>query len=465
MLQYEFDREAKRQQPFSIRPADTWEQPSVLTLQQKNTGQGRNEIPVNYENTSKMFKLNEDCLLHLFQYLDLDSLVNLSEVCQLFHKLLHRHLFPQIQTFELKNLHDIIKMPLSKLRRTLRCIGSHIVDLKYTCNIYGDLSLSSRFLETIAQHVGRNLRRAKFLDSLICNREQIAIIAPILGNLESLEINDLNHDFDYDVDFEELCPNLIELKLKINMRLMRCCKPWSRLQRLSITNNEYLNTFTFLSIIEQNPQLTCLEFDIFDPEIRLRAIANHLPMLQKLTLEAVNANLGAWHFVHLDRLEHLSEINLLTLEYEHLRGIFDCLATFVGLRRISVHAFRPEEEEEDGEQDYERSLIDLARGLPHLEYFAVRSIAMTENTLVELIRIAIALKTLHVHWCHLVPSDALILNILNVLKCHRIQPNEPLKLFLNPGDLIGLHIKRNEEVQQHVQISAACKHFGFDDCD
>lgn len=462
LLQHEFNREARKQQPFFIRPANTWEQPQQQQQQQQNQEQNLS----NDENPPEMFRLNEDCFLHLFKYLDRDSLVNLSEVCTLFHKLLKRYCFPTIHKFELNNIHDVITMPLSKMRRTLRCIGTHITDLKYKCDIYGDLNISCRFLEIMVLHIGQNLRRARFLDSHICYNDQISIIAPILRNLSSLEITDMNHDLDYDVDFEELCPDLIELKLNLNMRLIKCCKPWNRLRHLTITNNEFLNTITFISLIEQNTQLESLEFDVFDPDIRLRTIGNHLTMLQKLTLEAVHSNLGAWHFVHLNRLEHLSEINLLTLEYEHLRGIFDCLATFQGLRVISVHAYRPEYEEDeiDDEQDYERSLIDLAKQLPHLQHFAIRSIAITEKTLVHFIRYAIALQSLHVHWCHLTPSDALILNITSMLKLNRgEQPTELLKLYLNPGDLIGLRTKRNEDVQRYLQISAACKHFGFDD--
>lgn len=465
LLQHEFIREAKGQQIFHICPADTWEQPFLQQQQlPQHSDDQLEDVSVNDETTSEMFKLNEDCFIHLFKSMDLDTLVNVSEVCKLFHRLCHQYCFSRFRTFELNNLHEVIKMPLRKMRRTLRCIGPHITDLKYTCNIYGDSNISSRFLETMAQHIGLNLRRAKFLDSLICENEQLAIIAPILKNLETLVIYDINHDLDYDVDFEEICPNLIELQLKINMRLIRCCKPWRRLQRLSITNNEFLNTMTFLSIVEQNPQLTCLEFDVFDPEIRLRAIANHLPMLEKLTLEAVHANLGAWNIVHLNELQHLSEINLLTLEYEHLRGIFDCLSAFVNLRHISLHAYCPEDEEEDGEQDYERSLIGLAKCLPHLEYFAIRSISITENTLVEFIRFASSLKTLHVHWCSLSPTDAMILYIVNVLKFHRAENNSTLKLFLNPSDLMEIHVKRNEDVRRHLQISAACTHFGFDNC-
>lgn len=452
-LQHEFDREARKQQPFYIQPANSWEQPT------ENTDRPSKH---DLKQTSEIFTLNEDCMLHLFKFLDLDSMVNLSEVCKLFHQLLRKHCFPRIQKFTVYNFNDTFSMPLAKMRRTLNCIGPHITDLKYTCNIYNDLSQTSRFLEALAEYIGPNIRRAQFFSSLICEDNQILTIAPILRHLESLEIHDINYDLDNDVDFEELCPNLVELKLKINMRLIKCCKPWAQLRNLSVMNNEYLHTMTFLSFIEQNPGLTTLEFDIFDADIRLRTVADHLSMLEKLTMDSVDSNLGGWNFVHISRLQHLTEINLLTLDYEHLRGICDCLTTFSGLRKISLHAYRPEAEvDDDGEMDYERSIVDLARQLSHLEEFALRSVAIIENTLVNFIRYASQLKILHIHWCHLDISDAMIFKIVNILKCNWNEQKKPLSMFLNPADLIDLHAAKGDDVKRFLSLSAKCQHFGF----
>lgn len=458
-LQHEFDREARKHQPFRIEPADTWQQPH-----ENDNRLRRRSIPNSPidEREPEMFKLNEDCFLHLFKFLDLDSLVNLSEVCKMFHKLIHSHCFPRIKRFEVNNDGDSIPMPLAKMRRTLLCIGPHITDLKYKNNVYaGDSYRKTKFLETLVQNVGTKIRRAQFLSNSICEDNRISVIAPILKHLESLEIYDINYDLSYDVDFEALCPNLVELKLKMNMRFDNCCKPWARLQHLTMLNNEYLNTMTFVSFVEQNPQLRTLEFDIFDADIRLQNVANSLPMLQKLTLDSVDSNLAGWNFVHLSKLQHLTEINLLTLDYQHLRGIIDCLATFTGLQRISLHAYRPEEEEEDGELDYERSLIDLAQRLPHLQEFTMRFVAVIQQTLVDFVRFSSQLQIFHIHWCIKSISDELILNLVNVIKLFKPQQNEPLKLFVNPADLIKLHIARNEEVRRYLRISAKCKHFGF----
>lgn len=459
LLQHDFDREAIKPQPFHIQPADSWIQPKENVLIEHHP----QRCSIDKIQTSAIFQLNVDCMLHLFKFLDLNSLVNMSEVCKMFHTLLHQHCFPHIQQFTVYNLNDTFSMPLAKMRRTLRCIGPYITDLKYTCNIYNDPNRMSRFLEALVKYIGPNIRRAQFLSSLICEDNQILIIAPFLRHLESLEIHDMNFDCDNDIDFEELCPNLIELKLNINMRLNRCCKPWQQLQHLSIMNNEYLNTITFKSFIEQNPHLQTIEFDVFDAEQRLYTVANHLPMLQKLTIDSVDSSLGAWNFVHLIGLQHLTEIHLLTINYEHLRGIFDCLATFHGLHKLSVHGYSSDhyvDNNDDDEMDYEKSLIILSQQLLHLEEFSLRSIPICEKTLINFLKFARQLNVIHIHWCHLDINDSIILNIVNMLKCQR-SANETLLMYVSPADLLNLQTNKTDEIKSFLRLSAKCQHFGF----
>lgn len=262
-----------------------------------------------------------------------------------------------------------------------------------------------------------------------------------------------------------MCPNLNELKLKMNMLLIKCCKPWARLRHLSVINNEFINTMTFIAFIKQNPQLTTLEFDVCDAEIRLRSIANHLPQLQSLTMDSMDSMLAGWHLGHVAQLQHLTEIDLLTLDYQHIRSICDGLATFTGLRKIGLHAYRPDEGDEDNERDddewdYERSIIGLAKELPNLEEFSLRSIAILEKTLFDFVRFASQLKVLHIHWCGIFITDALVLQITNILKCKRSHFNQPFMMYINPADFIYLHVRRNDEVKSCMQISSRCKHFG-----
>lgn len=430
----------------------------------------------------EIFMLNEDCLLHLFALLDLDSLVNVSAVCKFFHQLTHQHFFPRTRIFELRNCGRHTKIPLGQLRRKLQCIGPHITDLKYSCSFNPESNSGViKFLETMVENIGHNLRRLTFwnMDYSACS--QLERIKPILRNLESLDIRDNNTNLDYDVDFEELLPNLVELKLRVNMRLDRCCKRWARLQHLAITGNEFISTRTFMSFIELNPQLISLDFDLFDTNMRLRAMAEHLPLLQQLTMDSVDSNLAGWHLVHLSHLQHLTEINLLTLDYQYLSGIFDALATFKGLRKIDLHAYSPDEDEEEeeeeeereeideeireaagdqrlGERDYEQPLIDLAKQLINLEEFSVRLITVCDTTVIDFVRSARQLKILHIHSCRLNFTDTFIRNLATQIRQFKPAQNQPLKLFVNPDDSGHKHLTQNDNVKHYLEISSKCRH-------
>lgn len=248
------------------------------------------------------------------------------------------------------------------------------------------------------------------------------------------------------------------------MGLDLCCKPWSRLRHLNIINNERLHTQTFIALMAHNPQLITLEFSTFESDLRLQAIAANLSQLQKLTLDSLDWNLAGWHLVHLTGLKHLTEINLQTLDYQHLRGIFDGLATFKQLQRISLHAYRPEDEIQAGEQEYERSMVDVAKQLPHLHEFSIKSIAVTPSILMDFVQWATQLKVLHVHSCLTINNE--LINSLSIGTLALRTPSAsnaelPLQMFVNPSDLLNLSARRDEKVKQLIQVNVRCHHCGF----
>lgn len=459
-LQYEYDRESRKPLPLYIEPADTWQQPKAIAVHEKGAENSSADQASDAE--PQIFALNEDCFLHLFKFLDVDSLINTSEVCKMFHTLIHRYRFPNVHRFDVNNTAAAISMPLRKMRRTLRCIGPYITELKYQ---NANCLRQKKFLQILANYIGPNLRRAEFRNSSLCEDNHIFIIAPILQNLEYLEIYDFDYNQHDEIDFEAICPNLIELNLKVNMGLDLCCKPWSRLRHLNIINNERLHTQTFISWMEHNPQLLTLEFSTFESDLRLKAIAANLTQLQKLTLDSLDWNLAGWHLVHLTGLQNLAEINLQTLDYQHLRGIFDGLATFKQLQRISLHAYRPEDEMQAGEQDYERSMVDVAQQLPHLHEFSIKSISITPSNLMDFVQWATQLKVLHVHSCLTINNDLINSLSIGTLALFRTPLSHgadlPLQMFVNPSDLLDLSARRDEKVKRLIQVNVKCHHCGF----
>lgn len=79
----------------------------------------------------------------------------------------------------------------------------------------------------------------------------------MLENLTLLSISSYESEFDIGL-LLEMCPNLVKSKLDFNVKLGGCCKPWPKLQYLSITNH-YLDPSKLQTFLKENLQITTLE--------------------------------------------------------------------------------------------------------------------------------------------------------------------------------------------------------------
>lgn len=443
---------------LNIQPADTWEQPPPKATE-ADDGDDQMQDDANDEDIpSPFFILNEDCILEIAKYLDFDSLVILSQVCKLFHRLLHQHCFPRIREYSVQNGTSDVPMPLAKMRRSLMCIGPYITELKFKWHDYDHSNRLQRFLEKLGQYVGKNIRCVRFRDTLITD-EHIPAIKNMLKNLETLEIIVYNPDFDLDLDYQSLCPNLRKLKLLENMQFIRCCKSWPSLEHLSIVGNEYMVLNTFRTFITQNPQLKCLKFTGYHADDRLLAVAQELPNIQKLTILPSFPNLSASNIVYLSGLQNLTKLNLMYLDEGDLNGILQSLSRFVGLRVLKLHLLFDGGEGDEHYEPNQQALIGLAQDLPHLERFYTRYIKWKESTVIDFVRFGSQLKAMHIHWCNLLFTNSMIWKIVKILQTNRPQPQAtPLELFVNPSDVTGLQMIRDQDLLRHLCVKSTCRH-------
>lgn len=451
LLQHEFDKKMYKSQPFDIEPADSWHQPpETINQEQEST----RDMDVE-ESTPEIFKLNEDCLLHVFRFLDLDSLVNVANVCKMFSRLSLQHCFPRIRKYAVRN-DDDPDFTLARLRRTMLCIGSHITELSYDVEYDEDdgPGHTSKFLRVIAQNVGSNIRRARLAFNLDKdNRTQT--LAPILRELESLEIEDRDEGSSYDIDFQTLCPKLIEFTVNMDMPMVASCKPWPSLRSLSVKNNMWMTTTTLISFIKQNPQLTCLEFaiDRSNKTLLILAVTKYLSRFQKLTIvNTVNESFFGRNFTSLSNLPLLREINLEKLATNSLKSILNHLPTFTNLRKISLSCSWCADADTE---DYAHSLVGLAKKLPLLEELKLERITIDEDTVVEIISIAHQLKALNIQDCRLTISDETIPKLVDALNASRHESKDALHLILNKKELMKLDTTKWKAIERRLQLKSA----------
>ncbi|XP_055300189.1 uncharacterized protein LOC129567384 [Sitodiplosis mosellana] len=467
-LKHDFDKmmDPDKKMPFEIRPANSWNQPSenaVLPPYHDVDMEGAVPPP-------EIFILNEDCLLHLFKFLDLDSLVNMAYVCKMFRELLDTHCFPHIRKFEFKSENHfdgydprLFSMSLVKMRRTLRCIGPFITDLTFQCNAEENNrtkysvfkhDIISRFLEVLAEKIGPNIRRAWFSGILLFEEDGISRIAPILHHLEMLKIEgNYSHDGYADIDFQTLCPNLIDFELNAPVPMTKTDKPWSTLRRLACVWDEDMEPPDMQSFFEWNPQLTCVQFRIWrslDGDISVAAV--NLPLLEKIGIydDFENFCISGQSIACLNSLQYLMEVTMHDLDENCLESVIDCLKTMVRLRKIHLHLhpIQPIEFEEE----YEQSLVKLARQLPNLEHFALDGVTITEVNLIKFVRFANQLKTLKLCYCKVGFTDKLILKLVKVLECNRSQPSDALLLELDRKEFENLNVIENESMRPYLKI-------------
>ncbi|XP_031623779.1 uncharacterized protein LOC116341063 [Contarinia nasturtii] len=440
---------------FKIQPADTWTQPKQESDNIDDSIEDLEECDVAF------FTLNEDCILEIFKHLDFESLINVSEVCKLFNRLLHQHIFPHFTSFAIENSTKDIQMPLAKVRRSLICIGPYITELKFRWHDYDHNNRLQRFLEKLGQYVGKNIRRIRFWDVLLYE-EHIPAIKSIFSIVDTLEITVYNPAYDLDLDFQELCPNLRKLKLLENMQLIRCCKPWPKLEYLSNVGNEYMVLNTFRSFLAQNPQLRCLKFTAYHADERLQAVAQLIPGVQKLTILPSFPNLTASNIVYLSSLEHLTKLNLMYLDEADLNGILQCLIRFKSLRVLKLHLLYDGGEEDLHYEPNQQNLIAIAQELPNLEMFCTRYIKWKESTVKDFLKFTSRLKALHIHWSDLKITNSMIWEIFKVLQANRQPLNGiiPLELFVNATDITGIQTIRDHDILRFLNLNTKCSHIG-----
>lgn len=477
-LQHDYDVVRSNSSKFTVEPAYSWEQPAEYertTEDMRATGEDRaiedgdgRPLANQYSSTldgsngiepiSKMSMLNEDCLLHLFSFFDLDSLISTSKVCKLFHRLVNKHFFPRHKQLSV----NAISTHFAKLRQTLLCIGRYITDLKFHSSCPG--RRSNRYLQLLGETIGSNIRRVQIKCHGVLENNSMALIQPILERLETLELEDYR-EYSTDFNFRETCPNLVELRLHVSIPFTTCRGRWKHLQRLSLLHNELIRTHTLLIFIQNNPQLIEIGCNVVEDDIIFSSIAENLPMLQKGVFSSPDAELGAWNLHHFKSLAHLADVEFIGLGKEHLSSIIDGLATLRNLQRVSLDLCRSFDDplnailvdpEEDEELDLKPSLLDLAR-LPHLEHVSLYNVPINQSILINFVRHARQLQILHIHYCKVEFKDEFILDMVEVLKDRQSQ----LKLYFNPADYIYVSVTRKEEVRRHLLLSGQCKHFGF----
>lgn len=165
-----------------IKPADTWKQPDYIDkFKNKNYLAENAEISLN--------QLNEYCLLEIFNYMDLPTLIKLSRICSRFANIITHRIFPKFKSvdFDFTNLRnrDVSKqVTVASMRETLLSIGAHLTHAQ----LRGPQLNTTRIMNIFTKNIGANIERLELWNIDITQRMYLQL-QPIFSFTKQSKFN------------------------------------------------------------------------------------------------------------------------------------------------------------------------------------------------------------------------------------------------------------------------------------
>lgn len=277
----------KSNELLKVVPANTWHQP--------NKEIHSNHLSID-EDKCFILTLNDNCLLQLFDNLELEAAVTLSNVCIRFHLLLNAYYFPRIKSFTV----FLFSWPLNFYRNILKCIGPHLTQLRLDYRIFCKKAVTllqneyeERATFKILQHINRNLEKITIYmpQGKKISKELYGMLAPALKRIIILEIF-AEFDCESLQQLRILCPNLKTLfltnrRFDCNLDHEHDSWNWPSLEKLKLIH--YLEPQSecrkeFQEFIKSNSQLKFLKLTNVNDDL-FRIISTFSIDLQHLELQ------------------------------------------------------------------------------------------------------------------------------------------------------------------------------------
>lgn len=457
---FAFLNEEKNGYGIRTEVAYPWHQPEPKA-EAAVDGDNEEQMDLDEPFSPPILELNDDCLFMIFDRCDNATLVNLSEICVRFANLLEKHYrFPNIdKTLSVLESGDDTYISSIMLHKMVRLMGRHFEilcfnehEMFYSSHKESDVKFFHRILQKIAKYC-TNINHMIFRVFVFRN-ELISMLKPIFKNLVKLEIDYSDScEVNREIDITELLPKL--KTFETDCLLDNCLKKsWPSLESFIYSCIEFWEGLEQFFVL--NPQLRHLE--LFEDGINnLKAVADYLPNIDRLNLNWIN---NTAELIHVARFSNLIELELGDIQYDKLTELCGHLKGLNKLKTLQIY-FKPYNPE-ILTKGHQQAIVSLAKTHRNIERLDLVRLKLDEATVVDFVRFASKLKSLHLHKCGVFATASLITKLVNVRKCNRENPNK-LKLFIdndtqNRNDLEA--IKENE-AQQHLLVAWNCEHNNY----
>lgn len=365
--------------------------------------------------------LNEDCLLKLFEYCGIETLLTLCDVCQMLRDLIITTVLPKVKEYDC-----CLYCDGDRSKKIIKTIGPYLTRLDIKCYEFFRKENYESYLKDFAVNIGENIREMTLILPDFPSG-LIDILAPSFKRLESLKICTRYNKQKNDIDFRAACPNLLHFYMGMETTFAANTGKWGRLESFSMGDNchKSITKTTLLEFMSNNPQLKRLKISTRDGVWKISDVIDRLPNLEQWTIMHDGGDFKAdVHF--LDDFKHLVDLRIMRIPTVNFDAIVAELPKCRKLRHLKLQAcnssmavFRPNQSH----------IFGLAHRLKHLESFEISYCRLDSSLVLEFIQVAVGLKELHIHNCWVELTEEFIQNIISIRLSLKLGKDaEPLKI-------------------------------------
>lgn len=258
-----------------ILPAHTWKQPVAIKADQ-----------------ATLLTLNDQCLLKIFGYCNLPTVVNLWKVCKRIRTVLENNVLPRANMYTIRFEEGKSMKPLKRVHDELQCVGSHVKKLRLVeAYIDGESATNlDRFLQQCSKYLRTSVKELEIrhMPHDLFSARNLELIQPLLLKIESLRVSLMD---ELDINPKDLqLPKLKELNLDVydsdrcgpNINFLRYKFPSLERANMQFRVGEEIEIF-----LKNHRQLKSLQIHAENIDHLTRSIAKHSKDLEELEINGI----------------------------------------------------------------------------------------------------------------------------------------------------------------------------------
>lgn len=370
---------------------------------------------------TELLDLNDNCLEHVFNYCDAQTIVSLSKVCKRFNAIVTTIHFPKQTKFVADPSIDE-----QESIEIFNCIGQNLIELEIH-----DAFNSLEFYQVIQRTVGESIRKFTLFREQM-SEELLQTLEPMLQHIDDLELH-IIEDCNDALELHARCPNLKRLHIQWNTPFTST-EYWPQLEEFTLGDNEFIGEEQFREFMQNNPQLKKLKIGCFNCDVQLEEIAQHLINLEELTVFQNYSNLSPDSILELQQLPHLKRLTLRSISSD-FEDIAKNTTKLSGLIELQLQAEFESCMDVEYFEPNPQCFINIASEMPQLQVFGVSYCKLKNETILEFLQLAENLRGIHVHSCDFELTEDTINAIVEARK-KITEQNGPLIMhtdYLNEG--------------------------------